>query len=564
MQKVKESTDISPDQNTAKNVEGILDFNALQYECYPDMTVVVDRCYKDSFFQKSTYRADETGYCILNSGSDYINSRTSYLTFNVKTSGDPAGNNPMWSNRCDSAYNFIRSLRITDRAGNEIEYITHANILANLRIHLENGMNTVNNIRSLAAQKGVKDVDTKAYGETRKRFVLPLRWMSGLFNYDNLLPAQLCSGLRIQIVWESDARVAKWGAALQDQHKYVIEEPRIVLDSHKLADSVARELNTRSANDGLEIQFRTFFTGEHTISNSSTANLEIRRAVSRAFTCLLHHKDESTNEYDQYSMQTSEFDFIEYQWRAGNLYFPQQVAKGNTPEELAPELLTKIYQLYGKLETPLDPSDVTIEDMGNYVNNEVFGVDRAANYATLQTLGFTANNLFTYNSAPDPAGNDTGSLEYKRGNANDGPTNAQVSQLFQVGDRIEYLTTSDESTASALITDITITDDVPTLVLDGARWTLGNGDLPARNFRRIRKRDGPIALFAGAGKGGLSVIPVNLERSSVQDISGMPLNNSRVLAFNGKLASNKSKTFLMFLQYLKIARVFMNNTELEE
>lgn len=556
MQKVKESTDISPDQNTAKNVEGILDFNALQYECYPDMTVVVDRCYKDSYFQKNSYRADETGYCILNSGSDYINSRTSYLTFDVSSFGDPSPNFPKWSNRCDSAYNFIRSLRITDRAGNEIEYITHANILANLRIHLENGQNTVKNIRSLAALKGSEARDTIAFNQTRKRFVLPLRWMSGLFNYDNLLPAQLCSGLRIQIVWETNDRVARWSNAPGESQKYVISNPRIVLDSHKLADSVARELNTRSANDGLEIQFRTFFTGEHSITGSNTANLEIRRAVSRAFTCLLHHKTRPPNEFSDYSMQTSAFDFVEYQWRAGNLYFPQQVAKGQTAAELAPELLLKIYQLYGKLETPLDPTDVTIEDITNqYIEGETF-YQQPASYATGQELGFSPNNRWVYTSVSGINGDDQGTLTYERKD-NSGPTPEAALALFNVGDRIEYTNAADLN-ASALIIDKNQTS----LILEGRRWDIVNGEQAARDFRRIRYYD--PASTAIRGKGGLAIIPVNLERSSVQDISGMPLNNSRVLAFNGKLDTSKNKDFLMFLQYLKIARVFMNNTELEE
>jgi len=562
MQKSKESTDISPDQNTAKNVEGILDFNALQYECYPDMTVVVDRCYKDSFFQKNSYTANETGYCILNSGSDYINSRTSYLTFEVKTVGN-SPIKPLWGNRCDSAYNFIRSLRITDRAGNEIEYITHANILANLRVHLENGRNTVANIRSQCAGKSFIDtVDTIAYDQDKIRYVLPLRWMSGLFNYDNLLPAQLCSGLRIQIVWERDERVAYWpnepDLALAG---YVIENPRIVLDSHKLADSVARELNTRSANDGLEIQFRTFFTGEHSITASSKANLEIRRAVSRAFTCLLHHKTRPANEYNDRSMQTSKLDFLEYQWRAGNLYFPQQIAKADKPEDLAPELLTKIYQLYGKLETPLDACDVVLEDIVNDYNTDPPPQQTLWEFAAGGTLAFHPDNRFAWAGNADAAGADTGTLTYDQNGAN-GLTPAQARALFQVGDRLEIFRNAPESAQIATIIDVSIADPL-VLTVEGNRFALlAPGNITSAEFIRHRLR--APAAQGQYGYGGLSVIPVNLERSSVQDISGMPLNNSRVLAFNGKLNAPKDKDFLMFLQYLKIARVFMNNTELEE
>ena len=450
------STDISPQNNAAKNVEGVLDFNALQYECYPDLSVCVDRTFKDSFFQKNEYSAGQTAYCILNSGSDFVNGRTSYLTFDVVAIDEAVQDNDFgWQG---SAYNFVKTIRITDRAGNEIEYITDANILANMCRKMkypEDHLLTVGSSARGRSPAYLNAIPKPSVGVSR--YVLYLRDLCGLFDYDQLLPAQLCSGLRIQIVLESASRVAKFAGAFNPlTDDYIITNPRIVLDSHKLTDSVARQLNLRSANDGLEIQYRTWFTSSfNTVANSSIS-IESRRAVSRAFCALAHVRETPADESVVYSMATDQSKVIEYQWRAGNLYFPQQPVKG-LAHQVNTELLQRSHTLYGKTETPLDPSSLTLKD---------------------------------YESFGQPVFADSYPVAY----------DAEEVRNQVVWDK----------------------------------------------------------------HGGLAVIPVNLERSSVQDVSGLPLNNSRVLALNATFNDSVSREVKLFLQYLKIARVFMDNTELEE
>lgn len=426
-------TDIKPQQNAAKNVEGILDFNSLQYEVYPDLSVVVDRTYKDSFFQKNEFKSGETAYCILNSGSDYIHARNSYLSFDVTGSHPTSFPVPNW-NSCDSAYNLISSIRITDRAGNEIEYVIDADIIAAIRLKTETEPDYLETIG--ASLFGYNAGASPITDSAATRFVIPLRWISGLFDYDQLLPAQLCSGLRIQIVFNSVAKMARWGTDPGTTTEVTMSNCRIVLDSHKLTDSVTRQLNLRSANDGLEIQFRTWFTQQFTPS-SSTVSLENRRAVSRAFCAWLHHQDVGSgdsheNHWDVSSVTTGAWNFTEWQWRAGNLYFPQQPVKGTAAESKV-ETMQRLYSKTGKLDTPVRTGGVL-----------------PANYST------------SY-------GNDS-----------------------------------------------------------------------------------------------FALIPVDLERSTVLDVSGLPLNNSRVLAFNGTFGSSTSRRCRVLMQYLKIARVFMDNTELEE
>jgi hypothetical protein len=69
---------------------------------------------------------------------------------------------------------------------------------------------------------------------------------------------------------------------------------------------------------------------------------------------------------------------------------------------------------------------------------------------------------------------------------------------------------------------------------------------------------------------GSGILAVGLERSSIFELSGIPINNSRVLMLHatfGKLAnddSEKKRVVDIFLKYVKIARVFVHSVEVEE
>ena len=60
-----------------------------------------------------------------------------------------------------------------------------------------------------------------------------------------------------------------------------------------------------------------------------------------------------------------------------------------------------------------------------------------------------------------------------------------------------------------------------------------------------------------------STLGVTLERSSLFQLSGIPINNSRVLSFQGQFANSRNRNVTIFLKYVKLARVFLNNVEVE-
>jgi len=74
---------------------------------------------------------------------------------------------------------------------------------------------------------------------------------------------------------------------------------------------------------------------------------------------------------------------------------------------------------------------------------------------------------------------------------------------------------------------------------------------------------------AGSFCGGGHVVSVSLERSTMFNMSGIPINNSRVLALRGNF-SGLTNTYTsgyrmnIYLKYVKLCRVFLLNTEVEQ
>jgi hypothetical protein len=417
------------------NVQGILDFNALQYEAYPDLSVAVKRNQQDSPFQQSTFNSADSGStltCTLNTGSNFVVGRNSYMTFEAKF-----GNSGLWNQNCESGWNFIRALRITDKAGNELENIQNVNrLMPYVRAATSDQVSTWGTLET-----------TSPLSATYAGFILPLFRVSGLFSTFQLLPPQLVSGLRVEVTFETDMSLI--AAPVHAITEYSIRNLHIVTDSVQVTDSIQRKLNLQSANEGLEIQFRTWFSEEFSTSAGDRELMfESSKAVSKAFKALLMKTTSPALRLPQNVPLSYDRvqDLSRYQWVAGNLYFPQ----------------------------------------------------------TLRiTKDFPGGNLL-------------------------------AKQIF-----FDALRSEAKMESANVTTDLTVFDYTE----------------PASS-----------TLLTVANKGGRGAIAVSLERSTVQDISGMPLNSSRVLQFRGQLESpaENPHTWYMYLQYEKVARVFMDNLELEE
>lgn len=538
------------DEGKSENVDTMLDFNSLQYEMFPDLSVATERTHKRHPFQKSSYTPGETAFCIINSGADFVNAADSYLHFKVvpvmvQASEFATVQNQPHFNPCGSVLDMIRNITLTDRSGNEIERVRDVGRLANLLVRnsystawfetdgIQLGFtpSTVDKFdydpmditQSSLQTAGVANQKNTAYdynkpglwptpdltesppiapgpysGVGRSRaFVIPMRFLCGLFDFDQLLPSHLMSGLRIEIQFETAANALQFPDSLNDSsspYTYRVEQCEFVLDSIKLTDSIQRELNERAANDGLEIMFRTWDTTVYATQGAiSQAHIEVRKAVSRAFGAMAVFRPNTTSVWSAdptspkpkyYSQLTRDqnatwpFNYDEWQWRAGNLYFPQQKIRNR---EIEPE------------STFLD-TDLTIPNSGTWVTGG--GKTGAYPVSTAQAETFFLQKALFGKNCEKNTENDMNIGLYRYTKADTGVANAGQNHY---------------------------------------------------NYMR-----------------NLAVLPLDLERTTVQDLSGIPLNNSRVLALDFQLEDARDGTVSIYMQHLKIVRVFMDNSEIEE
>ena len=506
---------------------GLIAVNDLNYILEPDLSVATNKTHKNHFFQSNEYTPNQTAICILNSGADYIDTRRSWLEFDIDFGGAAGAAAAFSGPTADfgdqtavadtdthgsfgvhgSACNLIDSILISTRSGDELCHLFNFNLMQNMLIPLAYGREWMDGPGALMGFGG-----GVTNGQS-KRFAIPMYVLAPLFGYGRLMPSMLMSGMRIEINWAkpetafqtvrsnktSAFRTAEnYSFVERASPKYVVKNPRFVLSSVQLSDSIQRALNELSATNGLEIVYTDYAETSYNGSNDlRTVNTEIRKSCSRALKAFARVRNiqynttpyttgsfagpatgggtgiglESCNDSFRSEQQ---FPFLEYQWQLGSLYFPQQpVSGGVSTEKCAVSAYAHMLEAVDKYH------------------------DNSALFNTFSGI---------------PSGNYiTGDSYYSRG---------------------------------------------------------------------MRLAPGMDSMGFGF-KGQQTTLAVTLERSTMFNLAGVPVNNSRVLALRAKLsptsterkmanqegalvAGDNLRQLNIFLKYVKLARVFLNNVEVEQ
>ena len=464
---------ISSGQDLSKR-QGLIAVNDLTYVLEPDLSVASNKTHKTHYFQNSTYTPGQNAICILNSGADYIDTRRSWLQFDLNLSetdiaGANMANNPKFGTH-GSALNLIKQITVSTRSGDVLCQLFDFNLMSNILLPLTYDKGWFDTVGQTMAYGGEVQINEK------NRILIPMYLLTPLFGYGRLMPAMLMSGLRIEIVWEDVAKAVFSDAVnpTKNPKSYTISDPQMCLSSVQLSDSIQRALNELSATNGLEIVYCDYERDMHTSGDSlSTLNMEIRKACSRALKAFARIRVTGgtgvfpDDRRDIFKAETG-FPAYEYQWRLGSLYFPQQPVRSDATEPGAQKnaitayanLLESVDKYHGGAKAP-------------YVS--LYGTEKSpVEYTAFKTTGVGHKGSFT-----------------------------------------------------------------------GDAHTIG----------------------------------VTLERSTMFNLAGIPVNNSRVLALNAKLlpitketigagsatlVTNPVRQVDVFLKYVRLARVFLNNVEVEQ
>ena len=627
----------------AQKAAGLQSVNQLVYNLQPDLSVAVNRTHKKHFFQSQQYSAGQRSICILNSGADYIDTSRSWFSFNVNIDQQPGVFAHFGKN--GSACNLIDSITISTRSGDELTRLTDFGVYSNMMIPLKYSEEWLKNqgslmgyggyvaarhytnheeyVRSTATgvildpsgtgYKGQYDVngnsllsgpalgvertpanhtyrgdglDVMPWGSNPDvtKFCIPMYVLSEFFNYGRLIPAMIMSGLRIEIEWADPAKAffgvrEGFGVAMSTENgqsaavehdpisgltasnykmayvdkqehfntssgfyysngsnvvsgktnqysgyervtpivSYVITDPTFTLCSVQLSDSIQRALNEQSATNGLEIVYNDYERTESAYNGAAVStHTEIRKSCSRALKAIARVRctRANTEEGKKDSFRGEQgFPYLEYQWQLGSLYFPQQPVKGKTPEELLPEAYAYTLEAVNKFQPGARGCAVPFR------SNK--GALSGAEYESNVYIGNTRwNHPISY------------------GHGHSGSEHHEVYT---------------PSIAGAL----------------SDKWLF-----PGQ---------------PGSYANDQHTLACSLERSSLFNLAGVPVNNSRVLALRtvmtptSKEATQNAlydtnithasceetnpvsrRVLTIFLQYVKLARVFLNNVEIEQ
>ena len=455
--------------------QGLIAVNDLTYVLEPDLSVATNKTHKVHFFQANTYTSGQNAICILNSGADYIDTRRSWLQFDVALPGNTAGHFGSHGSAC----NLISQLTVSTRSGDVLCQLFDYNLMQVMLLPITYDKGWVDSVGQTMGYGGAIRSGGAGPNYKQQRLMIPMYVLSPLFAYGRLMPAMLMSGLRIEILWADTKTAVKKPPTAEAFARFVVSNPQFVLSSIQLSDSIQRSLNELSATNGLEIVYtdyeRTPFTQNNSLQN---AHIEIRKSCSRALKAFARIRQRNFNDrveakdgspvsggvgqegkYDSFKSENN-FPVYEYQWQLGSLYFPQQPVRSADTVD-------------GRKQVALSAYTHLLETCDKYHDG--------------------SRPMYTsfYGTHAAPSG---------------------------------YV---DLETSVAGVVPGSYTYDAHT-------------------------------------------IGVTLERSTMFNLAGVPVNNSRVLSLHAVLAADSAEAGTpnrqidVFLKYVKLARVFLNNVEVEQ
>ena len=129
----------------------------------------------------------------------------------------------------------------------------------------------------------------------------------------------------------------------------------------------------------------------------------------------------------------------------------------------------------------------------------------------------------------------------------------------------KYRGTNNKSAATPLYRNGEAFSDSSELLNNATTTALATPYKPIAGFQEQKDIGEPTSNFEyGTFVNGNAIVPVTLERSDLFNLSGVPINNSRVLAIRADFGSTQDRTITTFLKYVRLARVFMTNVEVEQ
>lgn len=365
----------------------------LGYGIPNDTSVVVNRTTKvcDVFgnhpdqtdsFRADSYSDGQIFTCTFPAGTDYVDPRRSFLSFEVFSALDAEKVNFFGVH--GSACNFFESVTVFSRSGQELCRTENFNLLKNMLLQYQYS-------RQWFQRQGAAMWYGSRIFSSPQTCVIPLYVLSPLFAFDKLLPAALVSGMRVEIKMAPNTAMIGGVAVGEDIFpvnplSWSVGEIQYNLEMVKLGDHIRTAMDGILATKGVELVYsgwhhaslysRTGMVGETTVSISDSYSRALRAfARVRPVHLPQEGKNGSVEEEGQRDSFRGEhvFPVSRYQWRHGDRYHPDKPVSGGGGRIIIKSmqhLLNAVDQLdgnreqtYGSLAGDYNMSEITEDIM---------------------------------------------------------------------------------------------------------------------------------------------------------------------------------------------------------
>ena len=360
--------------------------NKVKYALPTNLNIVERRQNKVNFADQNSYSSTSGSEVVirLQASTDYVYGKNSYLVFDISAittgaTGDGFGF------KYNTALSIFDRLLFEDRSGAELErndslnrYAAQVCPLHWSNEYIETGVANAGQYNSGFVSNPTNANDyipngsatnyilnsTTVNAEAPLTVVIPMRWFSGIFNNETLIPAMLISGAQIRLRLASAAQALEvvTGTAGTTLSSYRISNPRIVLDSLSLSPVVQKNLMEQSqAGGGLDYTYETVYYQPGNPGTNGNFNLQINKAVSRCQK--LYWSSRYTAVADsptKNNLGTTICNISQLDYRLGDMFFPQRVISvDGAVTKNGAEVYENTLQSIHRMKTNVDPPSIS-------------------------------------------------------------------------------------------------------------------------------------------------------------------------------------------------------------
>jgi hypothetical protein len=494
-------------------VAGLMSVNDLNYILPPDLSVSVNRTHTNHYFQQTDYTNNQRAICILNSGAHYGDMRLSSLEFGVQLTQTSVGTNDVvgYFGRNGSALNLIDTITISSRSGDEVVRLNQADLLHYAINPFKMNSDYQRTVAGAAGYNGV--VFSPQHNHSTTFFSIPLSALSELFGYGRLLPPMLLSGLRLSFTWT--------------------DPEKAFVHTNKIATTGALPADLADA-------FEDSITSYKIINPYlSMYAVQLTDGVQRALNEMSAVNGLEIVYCDWEPTQAS------YEKMDGTRTVQLEVRKAASRALKAFAITRNTYAI-------------------NAIDHDSYASEQWAYKRWQWQLG----SLYFPQQPIVSSTEGSGTTEQKVANS--------IPESYKHS-LIAFGAYKGHSTGATACVPLRSTDDVLQNNYETLVYTSNSSPYAqaANSFIGViagglANSNGKYGTYAN----GLSVLGVLLERSDLFNLSGVPINNSRVLSArieyeNGTIGVAPDprvtgRTLTVFLKYVRLARVFLNNVEVEQ